>query len=134
MLKRDITFENFDGEMVTETLYFNLTKTEIIELEASVDGGLQASIQRIIESKDGKALIEEFKRIILVSFGEKSEDGKRFIKTDQMREEFSQTAAFDALFMELATNDSLAADFMTGVLPRDMARAIARADEKEGNS
>ena len=131
MLKRDITYEDFNGNQVTETFYFNLTKSEIVELEADYDGGLQAAISRIVAAEDTKALIKEFKRIILTAYGQKSEDGKRFIKSDDLRDEFAQTAAYDALFMELATSDSLAADFMTGIIPRDMARAIGEIETTE---
>lgn len=130
MLKREITYEDFDGNQVTDTLYFNLTKSELVSLEAEYDGGLYASIKRIMAANDQKSLIEEFKKIILISYGQKSEDGKRFIKSDDMRTEFSQSAAYDALFMELATSDTLAAEFMTGIIPRDMAKAIDQAPKE----
>ena len=117
MLKREITYEDFDGNQVTDTFYFNLNRTELIELEVGYEGGLQAALQRIIESKDNKKIIEEFKKIILMAYGVKSEDGKRFIKNDHLREDFTQTAAFDALFMDLATNDNAAANFVMGILP-----------------
>lgn len=126
MLKREITYEDFNGDQVTETLYFNLTKTEIIELETSYEGGLQASIERIINAQDTKALITEFKRIILLAYGQKSQDGKRFIKSDELREEFSQTAAYDTLFMQLATDDKLAAEFMTGIIPKDVRQEVEK--------
>lgn len=131
MLKRDITFEDFNGETVSETHYFNLTKSEILSLEASYSGGLEAAIQRIIDAKDSMALIAEFQKIILLAYGIKSDDGKRFIKNDTLREEFKQTAAYDVLFMELATNDKLAADFMIGIMPKDLAKA-AEAKQLEG--
>lgn len=124
MLKRDITYEDFNGETKTETFYFNLTKTEIVELELSYEGGLEAAIQRIIKAEDVKSLIKEFKRIVLLAYGVRSEDGKRFIKNDELREEFSQTAAYDALFIELATNDTAAASFVKGIIPTDMAKQI----------
>jgi hypothetical protein len=120
MLKRDITYENFDGETVTETFYFNLTKTEIIQLQFGYEGGLEAAIRKIIESEDNKGLIEEFQKIVLASYGVRSEDGKRFIKNEELREEFSQTAAYDALFMDLATNEDSAANFIKGVVPKDL--------------
>jgi len=120
MLKRNITYKDFNDEEVTETFYFNLSKTELIELEVSYEGGLQGAIQRIIEAKDERALVMEFKRIVLLSYGERSADGKRFIKNDQLREEFTQTAAYDALFMELATDEDAAAKFIQGILPADM--------------
>ena len=128
MLKRDITYEDFNGDTVTETFYFNLTKTEIIELEVSYDGGLEAMLRSIIKAENVRALVSEFKKIVLLSYGERSEDGKRFVKNDGMREAFSQTAAFDTLFMELATNDDAASIFIKGILPKDMAQ---EADKPE---
>lgn len=121
MLKRDITYEDFNGDKVTDTYYFNLTRSEIIELEVGYKGGLEQALKRIIAAQDNKQLFAEFKRIVLLAYGEKSDDGKRFIKTPELREAFSQTAAYDALFMELATNDDAAATFIKGVIPRDMS-------------
>lgn len=120
MLKRDITYKNFDGTEVTDTFYFHLSRTELMDLELSYQGGLEATIRRIIETKDLKSLIEEFKKVILASYGVKSEDGKRFIKTDELRKEFTQTAAYDALFFELATNAEIAAEFINGIVPADL--------------
>ena len=128
MLKRDITYENFDGEQTTDTFYFNLTKSEIIELEVGYEGGLQAALQRIIRTNDSKSLISEFKKIVLSAYGVRSDDGKRFIKNDQLREEFSQTAAYDALFMDLATNDDAAATFIKGVVPKDFQKEMEKID------
>jgi hypothetical protein len=120
MLKRDITYEDFNGETVTETFYFNLTKTEIIELEVGYKQGLEETIKAIIKAQDNKSLIGEFKKIVLMAYGIKSEDGRRFIKSDQLREEFAQSAAYDALFMDLATNEDSAANFIMGIIPRDL--------------
>jgi len=120
MLKRDITYEDFDGESVTESFYFNLTKTELIELEVGYKDGLQAAMQRIVKTSDRQALIAEFQKIILLSYGIKSEDGRRFVKSDQLREEFTQTPAYDSLFMELATDDGAAATFIQGILPKGL--------------
>ena len=128
MLKREITYENFNGAKETDTFYFNLTRTEIVELEVSYESGLEASIQRIIDSKDVKALITEFKRIVLLAYGVRSEDGKRFVKSDKLREEFSQTAAYDALFMELATDENAAVVFIKGILPADMSKELDKAE------
>ncbi len=129
MLKRDITYEDFNGERVTDTLYFNLTKTEIIDLEVSHEGGLDEAIKKIVKAQDIKSLIAEFKNIVLASYGVKSEDGKRFIKSDQLREEFTQTAAYDALFMELATDDDAAAVFIKGIIPADLASELSKSVE-----
>lgn len=118
MLKREITFEDFNGETVTEVHYFNLTKTELVELELDYSGGIENNIMAIVEARDGKTLMKEFKKIILMAYGKKSEDGRRFVKTDALREEFTQTAAFDALFYELATDEAAAAKFIEGVIPK----------------
>lgn len=128
MLKKEITYEDFDGNQVTDILYFNLNRTEMIEMEVSYEGGLEAALKRIIESKDNKNLIGEFKKIILASYGVKSEDGKRFIKNDKLREDFTQTAAFDALFMDLATNENAAANFIIGIVPKDFAKPDEKAE------
>ncbi|MET0786532.1 MAG: hypothetical protein ABWY25_07500 [Paenisporosarcina sp.] len=122
MLKRDITYEDFDGEKVTETFYFNLSRSEIIELEVEYKDGLKEALQRIVKAEDSKALIKEFKKIVLMAYGEKSSDGKRFVKSDAIREAFSQTAAYDQLFMELAMDDNAAATFIKGVIPKDFAQ------------
>ena len=128
MLKRDITYEDFNGDMITEAFYFNLTRTEIIELEVGYDGGLEAALKRIVAAENKQQLVTEFKKLVLLSYGVKSEDGKRFIKNDRLREEFSQTPAFDILFMDLATNDDAAAVFVKGILPKEMAKEIEKAE------
>lgn len=130
MLKREITYENFDGETVTEVFYFNLTKSEMIELEVSYKDGLESVIKKIIAAEDNESLIAEFKKIILLSYGEKSEDGKRFVKSDAIREGFSQTAAYDALFMDIATNEETAAVFIKGIIPKDMAIEVDKIQDK----
>lgn len=118
MLGRDITYTDFDGEEVTEKFWFNLTATELIEWEASVDGGLRKFIQNIINTQDNRQIIEQFKSFILKAYGVR--DGKRFVKNDQLREEFTQTAAYDALFMELGTKANAAADFIIACVPPEI--------------
>lgn len=120
MLKKTVKFTDFNGDVQEETLYFNLSSPELIELEVSMPGGMKATMERIIEAKDAKALIVEFKRLILAAYGQKSEDGRSFVKTPALAEAFSQTAAYQALFMELATNEIAAAEFVTGVLPSEL--------------
>lgn len=129
MLKREIAYEDFNGNQTSDIIYFNISKPELIELESNYDGGFSGLIEAIVESKDNKALIQKFKEIVLMAYGQKSEDGKRFIKSDQLREEFSQTAAYSALFMELATDDGAAALFVKGVLPKDMRGELDKATQ-----
>lgn len=125
MLKKTITYTDYNGTERTEDFYFNLTKAEILEMELSTEGGLQQMIEKIIAAQDMPALSKYFKQIILMSYGEKSPDGKRFIKNEQLREEFSQTEAFSQLYVGLATDDKIAADFINGVIPQEAAVAAA---------
>jgi hypothetical protein len=131
MLKLPITYTNFDGEEVTDTFWFNITKSELIEFEVSYEGGFVNALNKIIESQDRKAIIAEFKKLILMAYGEKSVDGKRFVKTDELCQEFTQTAAYDALFVKLSTDDQAAAEFINGVVPKDMAEAIRDQDKPQ---
>lgn len=118
MLKKTITYTDYDGNVRTEDFYFNLTKAEIMEMEMCTDGGLEKMINKIVQTSDTKRIIETFKEIILKSYGEKSLDGKRFIKNQELRDAFSQTEAYSELFMELATNEEAAAAFVNGVIPK----------------
>jgi hypothetical protein len=125
VLKKTITYEDFNGETKTEDFFFHLSKAELVELELSHEGGLSASLQRIIDAEDGKGIVQEFKNIILSAYGKKSDDGRRFIKNQQIREEFESTEAYSALFMELVTNTDAAVDFINGVIPAGMAEEAA---------
>lgn len=120
MLKQEITYEDYNGDTVTETLYFNLTKTELVELEMGFEGGLEAFMDNVMESGNNAEVFKQFKRILLLAYGQKSPDGKRFIKTDEIREEWQQTAAYDAFFMLLAQDEVAAATFIKNVIPKDM--------------
>ena len=130
MLKLPVTYEDFNGETQTETLYFNLSKSELIELEVGVEGGFAKMLDNIVKSENQKELVAQFKKLILLAYGVKSEDGKRFIKSDQLREEFSQTAAYNELFMKFATDDKAAADFVNGIIPKDMVEEVAKEQQK----
>lgn len=123
MLKRSISYEDFNGNSVSEVFYFNITKSELIELELSYEGGFQEALQNIIDAQDHRRLVEEFKKIILFAYGIKSDDGKSFVKNDDLRTAFSQTAAYNALFLELATEADKAATFINAIMPRDIQSA-----------
>ncbi|MET0786961.1 MAG: hypothetical protein ABWY25_09660 [Paenisporosarcina sp.] len=131
MLKRDITYEDFDGETVTESFYFNLTRFEIIDLQVGYEKGLEAALQKIIKSEDHKGVVDMFKHIILAAYGIKSDDGKRFIKNDQVREEFFQTAAYDALFMEILSDEDAAATFIRGIIPKGFEKELEKLEKAE---
>ena len=117
MLKLTRTYQDYNGVSRTEDFYFNLTQAEITEMEVSVDGGLVEMINRIVAAQDGKQIIALFKDIILRADGEKSPDGRRFIKNQEIRDAFAQTEAYSDLFMELATDSKAAANFVNGIIP-----------------
>lgn len=127
MLKKTINYTDYNGAERKEDFYFNLTKAEVMEMELSTTGGLAESIKRIVAAQDQPAIIKVFKELILKSYGEKSPDGKRFIKSPELSEAFSQTEAYSILFMELATDDNAGAKFINGIVPADMAQKIAEA-------
>lgn len=117
MLKKTVTYTDYDGNTRTEDFYFNLNKAEITEMELSTEGGMEKMLKRLIDTRDGKRIIETFKDIVLRAYGEKSPDGKRFIKTQELRDAFVQTEAYVNIFMELATDHDAAAAFVSGILP-----------------
>lgn len=130
MLKRNVTYEDFNGNTVTDTFYFNLSKAELVEFEYKYENGFASTIESIVEAKDNKSLISIFKDLILEAYGQKSDDGKRFIKNKDLREEFSQTAAYSELFMELAVDDKAASEFIAGIVPKDMSGSILEESKK----
>lgn len=117
MIKKTIAYVDFDGNERSEDFYFNLTKAECMELELGTTGGLSKTINDIVAAQDTSKVIELFKSILLKSYGVKSPDGKRFMKTKEITEEFSQTQAYSDLFMELASDSDAAAKFINGVIP-----------------
>lgn len=117
MLKKTFKFVDYNGNPRTEDHYFNLTQAEVTELELSVDGGLTAMINRVVQAQNGRQIIDTMKDIILKSYGVKSPDGRRFIKNQEVRDAFVQTEAYSQLFMELATNAKAASDFVAGIIP-----------------
>lgn len=120
MFKKTIEYKDFDGNVRKEDFYFHLMESEIAELELSTAGGFTESINRIIQSQDVPEIINQFKTIILKAYGKKSPDGKRFIKNEALREEFSQTNAYSKLFMELATDDEAASEFINKIVPEEL--------------
>ena len=118
MLKKTVTYEDWNGVTRTEDFYFNLTRVECAEIEYGTNGAsLSDSIKDLIAAKDMITVITIIKKILLMSYGIKSSDGKRFMKSDDIRDSFEQNPAFDILYMELATNSEAAADFISGIMP-----------------
>lgn len=119
MLKETIKYQDYDGNEYEEDFYFNLNKSELIKLQTSIPGGLEQMIKNIIAAKDQNALMSMFSKIIHISYGEKSPDGKHFVKSEEIATAFEQTLAYDNLFMELINDADKAAAFINGILPAD---------------
>ena len=116
MVKKTITYKNYNDVEVTEDFYFNLTEAEVMEMEMSTKGGLAEQLGRIIAANDAPSIIKEFKDLVLKAYGEKSADGKHFRKNDQIREDFAATEAYSIIFMEIATNTDAATSFVNGII------------------
>ena len=124
MLKKTITYEDFEGNTKTRDFYFNLTKTEIIKMENSEVGGLTKLLGKIIQEEDQPKIMEYFDRFIAASYGEKSADGQRFIKSKELSDAFFQSPAYDVLFQELMLDTKAAADFVNAIVPKYDAKAV----------
>ena len=116
MLKKTIIYEDYNGVERKGDFYFNLTEAEVMEMELSTEGGLTEMINRIVAAQDAPAIVKIFKDLILKAYGVKSPDGKRFIKSQELRDEFESTRAYSILFMELATDEKAASDFVNGLV------------------
>lgn len=133
MLKKTVLYTDYNGNDREEDLYFNLSKAEIMEMELSISGGLAEMIQNVVKAQDGPSIMKIFKDIILKSYGEKSPDGKRFIKSDELSTAFSQTEAYSVLFMELVTDANAASEFINAIIPADVAKEAAKKTEAGAN-
>ena len=122
MLKKTVTYVDYNGVERTEDFYFNLSKAEVTEMELSVRGGLSAMLDELVKSGDNARIVEIFKDLVLRSYGEKSADGKRFVKSKELSEAFSQTEAYSEIFMELALDEKAAAAFVNGILPVNLTK------------
>ena len=131
MLKKTITYTDYDGMERTEDFWFNLSKTELTKLDAELPGGVLGVLRKIIDKKDRKALVDFIETLLLRSYGEKTLDGKRFVKTPEMAEEFMQTPAYDEVFMSVLSDTDSQTSFINGVIPQSMAKEIEQTDKKQ---
>lgn len=122
MLKKTISYTDYDGNQRTEDFYFNLSKAEITEMELSMEGGMRAYIQRIIAAKSQLELVKLFKDVVLKSYGKKSTDGRLFMKNDAIRAEFEAHPAYSMIYMDLVTDEAEASAFVNGIMPADMPK------------
>jgi len=117
MLKKTITYTDYNGNERVEDFYFNFTEAELAEMQLTTEGGLVEMVEKIVQAKDQPAIIRLFKELILKAYGVKSDDGRRFIKNETVRDSFAQTEAYSILFMELGTDAEKAAAFVNGIIP-----------------
>lgn len=122
MLKKTITYTDYNGVQRTQDFYFNLNKAEIMEMQLSTAGGLGEMLTKLIAAQDMPSLIKIFKDLILKSYGEKGPDGVHFVKSEALSTAFSQTEAFSELFTELATNAEAASAFVNGIVPAEISK------------
>lgn len=135
MLKKSITFEDYDGNERIEDHYFNLNKAETIKwLTTSGDYTLDKVLQRLATERNGKKVMEIFEELIRLSYGRKSLDGRKFEKSDEIWNDFYQTEAYSVLFTELVTDAKKAADFVNRIIPKDLSDEIEKIvkDHPEG--
>lgn len=131
MLKKKIKYTDFNGNVREEEFYFNLNKAELMEMELTVKGGFGETIKSIINAGDTPTIVNYFKQIILKSYGEKTVDGKSFMKTPEITKAFECSNAYSVLFMELSTNEEEAAKFINGVIPSDLADQVKEQQAKQ---
>lgn len=128
MLKKTITYEDFDGRKVTEDFYFNLTQAELLEFEASLPGGLEKTLENLVQSEDGSGMLKLFKDAIGRSYGEKH-DG-RFIKSPEITSAFLSTEAYSELLLSMASNADVATGFFNGIMPKSLLQKAKAAQEQ----
>lgn len=126
MIKKTIKYNDYNGNERVEDFYFNLSRAEAMEMELGTAGGLTEMVRRIVAAQDTPSIVKVFKEMIMASYGEKSPDGKRFIKSDELATAFAQTEAYSKLFMELATDSNAAAAFVNGIVPDPPANATEK--------
>lgn len=129
MLKKTITYTDFNDNQVTEDFYFNLTKMELIELDFAEKGELSDKLKEIVAKEDHRGILQMFKALVMKSYGVRSEDGKRFIKSQELADAFMQTDAFSELFVELMTGEQAAIDFFNAVMPASVRNSGAKEIE-----
>lgn len=126
MYKKTITYKDYDGVERTEDFFFNLSKAELLEMEMETPGGMKRKLEKIVSEQDLGRLIEAFKDFILRSYGEKSPDGRRFIKSKELTEAFTQTEAYSDLFMLFATDADASSEFLNGIVPADLVDEVEK--------
>lgn len=130
MLKKTISYEDYDGNKRTEDFYFNISKAELTKMQFSSNGGLDKVLTRMVQEQDSAKIVGLLEDIILMAYGIKSDDGKHFQKSKEISDNFKQTEAFSVLFMELASDADAASNFFKGIIPADLAAQLPKDVKK----
>lgn len=131
MHKITMTYEDFNGESVTEDLYFNLSKAELLEMNFNARGGLVNYIEAIMNARDTQEIAEFFKLILVKSYGEKTPDGKHFMKTPEIAQKFQCSVPYSELYVKLSTDAAAASEFINSIIPKSLLDDYKKA-EAEG--
>lgn len=135
MLVKTITYTDFNGNPRTEEFYFNLTKAEVVDWVTTTEGyTYDDALREMVRKNNTKGIMQALREIIYTAYGEKSPDGRRFIKTEEVKSNFMDTEAYSVLFMELLSDSKAALDFCTGIMPKDMADAVIDLQKKHPNA
>lgn len=135
MFAKTVTYEDFDGEKRTETYMFNLTKSELLMwITTEGEYTLDKVLERLVEKKNGRQIMETVEDLLHRSYGVKSLDGRKFEKSEEIWKDFFYTEAYSQIFMELVTDENKTAEFVNGLVSKDLAEAVAKEIEKgKGN-
>lgn len=131
MLKKTFQYTDFNGNEQEETFYFNLSKSEVIEYELQERAGMSTTLQRIVEERDNQKILAHFKDIVMKSVGRKSDDGRRFVKNDDIREDFLASPAYDEMFVWLMSEPGAGADFINSVFPQDVEEFVKKIESDQ---
>ena len=130
MYKITETYTDYDDNQRTEDFYFNYSEAELTDLQFSVSGGLAGMIDKIIKTNDMPKLVELFRELIQKAYGEKYNDGRRFMKSPELTKEFTETVAYSQIYMRLATDSKAAQEFINKVVPKSMKDKMQQANQQ----
>lgn len=131
MVVKAITYEDLNGNEIKEEFFFNLSKTELVKLQHSEEGGLEAILSKMIDTKDNKKIFEFFEHFVHLSYGVPSADGKHFRKSKEILDDFISSPAYDIFFMEIITDEKKMADFINEVIPKKLAEEVSEMLKKQ---
>lgn len=133
MIKKTVTYVDYNGVERTESFYFHYTESEILDMELSTEGGFAERVQKIIDAKDQTSLLKVIKKFVLDAYGVKSDDGRRFIKNDEVKQAFVECPAYSEIYLDLLSDDVLASEFINGIIPDSAKKRLENLANKNLN-